>query len=73
MSVRHGVMSAWDAKKHVMWHIVDVQGFEMLGALKSNSSMGRAMPELVERGAMGVAAMGAGRVGKGVEDGKFFF
>ena len=56
-----------------MGHIVDVQCFEMLGALKSNSSVGRAMPELVERGAMGVAAMGAGRVDKGVEDGKFFF
>ena len=41
-------------------HIFDVQSFEMLGTLKSDSCMGRAKPELVERGAMGVAAMGAG-------------
>ena len=57
----------------MVWHIIDVQSFEVLSSLKSDSSMGRAKPELVERGAMGVAAMGAGRVGKGVEDGKFFF
>ncbi len=56
-----------------MGHIVDVQCFEMLGSLKSDSSMGRAKPELVERCAMGVAALGAGRFSKGVEDGKFFF
>ena len=55
-----------------MGHIVDVQCFEMLGALKSNSSMGRAMPEFVERRAMGVATVGASRVGKRVKDGKFF-
>ena len=45
----------------------------MLSALECNSSMGRAMPELVERGTMGVAAMGAGRVGKRVEEGKLLF
>ena len=73
MGIRRGIVSARDAKKHVTWHVVCVQGFKMLSALKSNSSMGRAMPELVERGAMGVAAVGAGRVGKGVEDGTFFF
>ena len=54
-------------------HVIDVQSFEMLGTLKSDSCMGRAKPELGERGAMGVAAMGASRAGKGVEDRKFFF
>ena len=61
MCIRHGVVSARDAKKHVVGHIVNGQGFEMFGALKSNCSMGRAMPELVERCALGMAAMGAGR------------
>ena len=45
----------------------------MLSSVKSDSNMGRAKPELVERDAMGVAAMGASRAGKGGEDGKFFF
>ena len=34
--------------------------------------MGRAVPEFVEWGAMGVAAVGASRAGKRVEDRKFF-
>ena len=45
----------------------------MLSALKSNSSMGRATPEFVKRRAMGVATVGASRVGKRVKDGEFFF
>ena len=45
----------------------------MLSAFKSNCGMGRAMPELVEGSAMGVAAMRASRVGKRVEEGKLFF
>ena len=57
----------------MVWHIINVQSFEVLSSLKSDSSMGRAMPELVEWGAMGVAAMGASRAGKWVEDRKFFF
>ena len=73
MCIRHGVVSARDAKKNVVGHIVNGQGFEMFGALKSNCSLGRAMPELVERCALGMAAMGAGRVGKRVEDGKLLF
>ena len=56
-----------------MWHIIDVQGFEVFGALKSNSSMGRAMPEFVKRRAMGVATVGASRVGKRAEEGKLLF
>ena len=53
-------------------HISDVQGFEVLCSLKSDSSMGRAGPKFVQWGALGVAAVGAGRAGKRVEDSKFF-
>ena len=52
-----------------MGHVVNAKGFEMLSAFKSNCGMGRAMPELVEGGGMGVAAMWASRVGKRVEEG----
>ena len=73
MSIRHGVVGARDAEKHVVGHVVEEQGFEMFSALESNSSMGRAMPELVKRCAMGMAAMGAGRVGKRPEEGQLLF
>ena len=49
-------------------HVVNAKGFEMLSAFESNCGMGRAMPELVEGSAMGVAAMWASRVGKRVEE-----
>ena len=44
----------------------------MLCSLKSDSSVGRAVPEFVEWGALGVAAVGTGRAGKRVEDRQFF-
>ena len=49
-------------------HIVNAKAFEMLSAFESNLGMGKAMPELVEGSAMGVAAMWASRVGKRVEE-----
>ena len=73
MGVRHGIISTWDAQKHMARHISDVQGFEVLCSLKSDSSMGRAVPKFVKWGALGVAAVGAGRAGKRVEDSKLFF
>ena len=48
------------------------QGLEVLSPLKSDISMGRAVPEFVEWGAMGVAAVGASKAGKRVEERKFF-
>ena len=67
VGIRRGIVSAWEAKKHVTWHVVCVQGFKMLSALKSNSSMGRAMPELVERSAMGVATVGQAGLARGLK------
>ena len=66
--VLQGIVSTWDAEEHVVGNIFDVQRLEVLGSLKSDSSMGRAMPELVEGSAMVVAAMWASRVGKRVEE-----
>ena len=50
-----------------------MQCSEVLSSLKPDSSMGGAVPELMEGGAMGVAAVGVSRSGKGFEDSKFFF
>ena len=55
-----------------MRHTVNTQGFKVLSAFKSNHSVGRAMPKLVKGCAMGMAAMRASRVGKGVEERKLF-
>ena len=56
-----------------MRHTVNTEGFEVLSAFKSNHSVGRAMPKLMKGCAMGMAAMGASRVSKGVEERKLFF
>ena len=53
-------------KSKVMRHTVNTEG-------KSNRSVGRAMPKLMKGRAMGMAAMGASRVSKGVEERKLFF
>ena len=73
MGVRQSVISTWDAQQHVVRHVINVQSFEVLCSLKSDSSMGWAVPEFVEWGAMGVAAVRASRAGKRVEDSEFFF
>ena len=67
--VRHGVVSARNAKEHVVGDTVNAEGFEVLSAFKSNCGMGRSMPKLVEGGALRVATMWARRVGKRVEEG----
>ncbi len=56
-----------------MRHTVNTEGFKVLSAFESDHSVGRAMPKLVKGCAMGMAAMGAGRAGKGVEERKLFF
>ena len=55
-----------------MRHTVNTEGFKVLSAFESNHSVGRAMPKLVKGCAMGMAAMGASRVGKWVEERKLF-
>ena len=55
-----------------MRHTVNIEGFKVLSAFKSNHRVGRAMPELVKGCAMGMVAMGASRVGKGVEERNLF-
>ncbi len=56
-----------------MGHTINTEGFEVLRAFESNSRVGRAMPKLVNGCALGVATMRTSRVGKGIEEGKFFF
>ena len=56
-----------------MRHNVNSEGFEVLSAFKSNHSMGRAMPELMKGCAMGMTAVGAGRLSKRVEKRKLLF
>ena len=72
MGVRQSVISTWDAQTYMVRHGINVQSFEVLCSLKSDSSMGWAVPEFVEWGAMGVAAVRASRAGKRVEDSEFF-
>ena len=70
MDVRHNVIYTWDA---MVRHVIDVQNFEVLSSFKFDSSMGRVVPEFVVWGAMGVAAMGASKAGKKIDDNEFFF
>ena len=56
-----------------MRHDVNREGFEVLSAFEPNICMGRAMPELMERCAMRMAAVRAGRVSKRIEKSKFSF
>ena len=70
MDGRHNVIYTWDA---MVRHVIDVQNFEVLSSFKFDSSMGRVVPEFVVWGAMGVAAMGASKAGKKIDDNEFFF
>ena len=72
MLIWHGIIGARYAKEQVVRNTVDTKGLKVLSAFKSYHSVGRAMPKLVKGCAMGMAAMGAGRVGKGVEERKLF-
>ena len=71
VSIRHGIIGTRYAQKHVMWHIVDVQCSEVLSSLKPDSSMGGAVPELMDGGAMGVPQWGQAEVARGLKIASF--
>ena len=65
MLIRGSIVTTWNAKQHEIRHIINGKVPKALGTLKTNRSMGRAVPRLMKGRAMRLAAVGTSRVSKG--------